>query len=108
MSRPDRRSVRRWLLVSRALMCMLLDGVRATPAVVARIVPVERRTELRRRLLVCAIAFIVAFLVALLPIPFVSSVSLTQAVIQFLSPSPPPGHLQFLELMPMGGSPSPA
>ena len=73
-----------------------MTRLRATPATVTSIVPAERRTELRRRLLVCVIAFIVAFLVALLPIPFVSSVSLTQAVIQFLSPSPPPGHLQFL------------
>src|SRR6188474_2684687 len=86
MTRFDSRSVRRWLWVSGTLMNMLMVKARATPADVAWIVPTERQPELRRRLLVCVIAFIVAFLVGLLPIPFVSSVSPTQRWIELIAP----------------------
>ena len=47
-------------------------------------VPAERRPELRSRLLICLVAYIVALVLAVFPIPFASTSSLTQIWIDLI------------------------
>jgi hypothetical protein len=73
-----------------------IRGVDAVRDAWRRAVPPDRLRELRRRLTICLVAYLVALILAIFPIPFVTNTSITQAVIEFLSRPPSPGHLQYV------------